>query len=241
MGFSLGNTKLGIEISNTSIPPGDTCNGKTKTCWEECFGFDGHYNSQHVKAAHQRNWEVTKQEDFTKIAVQQLRAMRTDLTRIHAVGDFYKCDPPRAPDAYIKDWLTVVSNMRDMHFFAYTRQWRIPELQKALIKLSHQPNFTLWLSCDRDTGRPPRWSKCKWAYMSVDDRDSPRYKVQIVFRAGSRRVPRKKDDNGNLICPYEQGIKRQVKITCASCGICFNQARQYPPKLSLPVLVPFAG
>jgi hypothetical protein len=75
-----------------------------------------------------------------------------------------------------------------------------------------------------------------WAYMSVSDDDVPRYKVDIVFRAGSRKVPMKKDKAGNRVCPYEQGIKRQVKITCASCGICFKQQRKYVGSSSLPVL-----
>lgn len=239
MGFSLGNIKLGIEISNNSLPPGDTCDGKTEVCWEKCFGMKAHYTSEHVKAAHQANWLHTKTTDFVTDAVMWLRKMRTDLHRIHAVGDFYACEEPRAPNAYIRDWITIIDNLPSMHFFAYTRQWRVPELQDALRELARRDNMTLWLSCDKDTGCPPRWAQCKRAYMSVDDRDSPRYKVQIVFRAGSRRVARKRDDNGYLICPYEQGVKRQVKITCAKCGICFDQQRKY--LYSLPVVITSAG
>lgn len=243
MGFSLGNTKLGVEISNWSLPAGHTCNGKTKVCAKECFGKKGHYHHPSVTQAHFNNWAATENDLFVPLAIENLTRMGTDLTRIHAVGDFYDASEDsegqptgRSPDAYIQDWHAIVTAMPSMYFFAYTRQWRIPTLRKALIRLSRLDNFTLLLSCDKETGRPPKWKHSLWAYMSVSDDDVPKYAVDIVFRAGSRKVPMKHDKGGNLICPYEQGIQRKVKITCASCGICFQQQRKYPMRNSLPVL-----
>lgn len=222
-----GNTKLGDRILSVSLPPELSCDGASEQCLKECFGKKARYHNPMVKLSLKSNYEATHRVDFVETTIEKINKMSSRIGRVHAVGDFYK-NKNGDPTQYIRDWQVIVDEVSHKHFYAYTRSWVVPELRKELRNLGRRQNFTLWMSCDRTMPKPPAyWNEFKRAYMSVSDDDLPAFDVDLVFRAGSRKVARKKDKLGNQICPYEQGIKRKQSITCSTCGICFDQQPVY--------------
>lgn len=216
-----GNTKLGWQIQNFALPAVETC-FPSEACLKECYGTKFRYRSEYVMNLYRRNWDATYEDDFADRMRAELIATKAAVCRIHTVGDFFEAEAPLPPDAYVNLIREIVVTSPRVYFYAYTRSWTHEPLRVALRRLSAEPNFQLWLSTDKTMKAPPKWKHVKRAYMSCSDDDVPRYKVDLVFRAGSKATPMKKDAAGNLVCPYEQGVKRKVSITCSTCGICFN-------------------
>jgi len=93
---------------------------------------------------------------------------------------------------------------------------------KELASLS---NFDMWFSCDRAMGKPPKIRGIRSCYLAENDEDKPRFKVNLVFREKRNTQIKKYGKYASQVCPVEQGIERQAKITCGKCTICFDTAR----------------
>ncbi len=62
-----GNSKLGNDlIWGFSVPARETCPGATEACLKNCYALRLERTREKVLAAHQRNWEASKQPDFVK-------------------------------------------------------------------------------------------------------------------------------------------------------------------------------
>ena len=97
------------------------------------------------------------------------------------------------------------------------------------------------LPSDAETGQPPRVDGVRGvAYMSLSDADLPPYQADVVFRDRSATVIKYTPD-GDLVCPYEQGLKPKTKITCSSCRYCFSTEtrtrREHKGRVPLQVVV----
>lgn len=220
--LTIGNTKLG-NILNWSLPAIETCPGSTTLCRGGCYACRGAYRFHSTQAAHARNLLETYKKTFVSSMTRAVKRAHTTLVRIHASGDFYNV-------AYTQAWREIINNCPDTQFFAYTRSWRrTPEaparLRMEIYKLSRLPNMRVWLSCDAETGRPPRWRRAPHAYMSLHDEDYPDYPVELVFRDKPVTTLRRLGPHQSLICPYEQGWENK-NIKCDACGICFDDRRK---------------
>ncbi len=215
--ISAGNTKLG-QIANFSLRSIETCPGRSKLCEKVCYAAKGLYNMPSVQEVYTANWEFAKSAAFVDRMVQEIEDKRIRLMRIHASGDFKTA-------AYANKWMQIVKRAKHTRFFVYTRSWRVPEIASVLWSMSRLSNMALWLSCDKETGSPPKWHSVRLAYMSTSDEDMPQFPVDLVFRDNDSTPMVRDPVSGTLVCPYEQGIERSVKITCSSCQLCFNKAR----------------
>jgi hypothetical protein len=175
----------------------------------------GHFSWPGVKDAHARNFEATKTNHFVSDVVSELRTRKAEVVRIHVAGDFYSA-------AYCRKWLSIVQQTPDVQYFAYTRSWTIPTILPVLIELGRQPNIVLHWSHDKTMPKPPKVRGIRTAYMSLDDSDVPKYHADIVFREKTDTPLKKAGRYLSIVCPVEQGIERQVKITCESCRLCFT-------------------
>ena len=214
MGLTLGNLKLGLRIWHWSVLPITSCPGRSCLCEEECYACKGHYYSPVVTRALERNLEVAESPDFVGWMKTELRRTCAETVRIHVAGDFRFVRTVRA-------WTKIAKANPDRTFVAYTRSWRVSRLYDALRELAKLPNVLLWFSCDKETGAPPLLPYVKRAYMAVDDDDSPRYKVDLVFRT-QPKTPMRFDRRGNWVCPYDQGLQHKVKVTCSACMKCYE-------------------
>lgn len=226
--LSAGNIKLGL-IANFNLEAGKTCVGKSKLCSRLCYAKKGFFLMPNVKENHERRWEDAKAADFESRMIGEIVSKQLKLVRIHASGDFKTA-------AYANKWLNIITQCKTTVFFLYTRSWRAEDIKSTLWAMSRLPNMRMWLSCDRETGRPPRWRSVRFAYMSENDADMPKFPVDLIFRDQDSTPMIRDPGSGALVCPYEQGVKRQLKVgntgekvelkmSCTLCQLCFNKDR----------------
>lgn len=209
----LGNSKLGLAIWTFSLPAGTTCPGASPICERLCYAKKGRFSFRGVKAFYRRNLSISRGPNFVAKTIREIREKGVQNVRVHTSGDFYSA-------AYTARWRKIVRACPKTTFFAYTRSWRIPDILDELVLLAAEPNFYLWLSCDRDTGEPPVIPKVRRAWMAADDADVPPFPVDLVFR--DKRTTPLKRMRGILVCPTNQKIQRKEKITCTTCRLCFE-------------------
>ena len=205
------NSKLGEGIWTWSIPAGTTCPGATATCLKHCYALSGFFCMPNVYTLLEENLAHTEHPDFETGISSELRLNRVHVCRIHVAGDFYS-------PQYIRRWYRIVMHNPQVRFYAYTRSWRAAELLEVLRPLAELRNMNLFLSADRNTGRPPRVRGAGTCYMMVNDEDRPDYPVDLLFRGKSKTVLKR---DGALVCPVGQGT--DAKITCTSCGLCWKK------------------
>jgi hypothetical protein len=92
----------------------------------------------------------SQQPTFVQNINEQLLRKKVKAVRLHASGDFYS-------KVYIQKWAAITRANPTISFWAYTRSWRIKDLQQPLRELQKQPNFTLYASTDINTQRAPQW------------------------------------------------------------------------------------
>jgi hypothetical protein len=215
-----GNTKLGTTIHSFSLPALDTCPGKSAICVLLCYALRRRYKSGVVRAAHSRNLDEAHEASFAEKMIEEIRSKNPKVVRIHAAGDFFNV-------RYIKAWIKIIKAFPNIVFYAYTRSWILPALLIHLKVMADLPNLDMWFSCDRAMGCPPRIKGIRDCYLAENDEDKPRFKVNLVFREKRNTEIKKYGRYKSQVCPVEQGVSRQVKITCDSCGICFDGANEH--------------
>ena len=193
------------------MPAISTCPGRSALCEDLCYGQKGLYFMPNVVEALALRMELRRETRFVEAIVAQIKAERIRTVRIHAVGDFDYV-------WYVRAWAKIAQASRGTIFCVYTRSWRVARLQPELKKLAKIRNLRVWLSCDRETGAPPRWRGTRRAYMQIDDADIPAFWVDLVFRTDYHHSVIKYV-NGALVCCVENGVTKGV--TCDVCKLCY--------------------
>ncbi len=210
--FRLGNNKLGKSILTWSIPAIKTCPGSTEACRSVCYADTGFFVSRSVSSSHQRNLELSKQDDFVKNAIKDLKSKKSKVVRVHVAGDLYDAE-------YALKWFEIMKACPDKRFFIYTRCWRVPEIEPILRGIAKLSNVRLWYSLDKDTGKPKHIpSGVRLAYMMLSDTDKPRYECTLFFRDNRRGVLKKV--GSGMVCPVENGATPDMN--CEKCKFCFK-------------------
>ncbi len=213
-----GNIKTGKHTLHFSLPAGSTCPNRTELCSKVCYIKNLVAMRPSVKESYDNNMEWISDnglDSFINKINSELIGFRGDY-RIHVSGDFYSVD-------YIYAWIKICESNPQVKFWGYTRSWRDAEKRKALKRLEKLSNVSLWASVDRETARPGRLVGWKRAYLSIDDSDVPKFKVDLVFRNNGSikwKNPVIKI-GGYQVCPLETGRKSyKGKVTCSTCRIC---------------------
>lgn len=210
MPLAPGNSKLGILIHQWSIPAAlaHICVGATELCIDLCYATRGHFRRPGVKNALAANFQSLLRRNFVSHTVLWIRANYVRNVRIHVSGDFHSA-------AAVRKWKQIAKKNPNVRFFAYTRSWRKSDILTELRQFAQLHNVSLWFSCDRQTGVPPRIKNVRRAYLMHDDADRPRYAVDLFFRNKSDTVLKWVD--GTLVCPSENGV---TNTTCSQCQLC---------------------
>jgi hypothetical protein len=130
------NTKLNkskYKIYTFSLPAVKTCPGASH-CIPDCYATRLFFQMPNVKASHSQAHELSKSENFARILIEEINAMRKKPShiRIHPSGDFYSED-------YLNHWLNVASAFPEITFYGYTKSVRIFKNVKG--KRSFPDNF----------------------------------------------------------------------------------------------------
>ena len=215
-----GNGKLGTAIYSWSLPAVTTCPGASPACLKACYAKRGNFVWAAIRERYRRNQKRAHRRCFVERVVREIRQRNIKVVRVHPSGDFYSAN-------YIQKWRNIAKRCPGTVFFAYTRSWRDATLLKELQRLAKLRNFYLWLSCDRSSERPPHMPEARVAFMRVGQEELPAYAIDLVFRTTRDTV--EKRVNGVFVCPTENGVQTQTKITCSKCQLCFS-AKRVPRK-----------
>lgn len=242
-----GNSKLGTKLIYTfSMRPGVayTCPGESSECSKWCYAKKGFLGAMPAALNKQdQNYQLSKSDKFVKEIVAEIKNRKIKVVRIHVVGDFYDND-------YINKWIEIIKECKETKFFAFTRSWNVANLRKTVVKLSKLSNLRMWWSVDRSMPQPKNIpKKTRLAYMQVEDKDCPSYKVDLIFRVKPIRKNIVKRVGQAIVCPVENGV---TKTTCEQCGICWNEQIEKPgasplttaakpQRLALPLLTAIVG
>lgn len=213
-----GNKKLGHRlIWGFTLPSGidAVCPGRTAVCSSQCYSKRVERLRPKVHKAYLRNLQLTKRKDFSKRVYHFLRAHRIRVVRVHCGGDFYSVE-------YTQKWLRIMERSPRARFYFYTRSWRDPPIRTVLEQMATLPNCWAWYSCDRQTGLPesvPPGIRLAWLQVDADDLPPP--SVHLVFRDYRLRKQQVTCNNGTHVCPEQDGIPRQQRVTCETCQWCF--------------------
>jgi len=216
----LDNIKLGAAIHSWSISAGQSCPGATPACLSVCYAMRGRLRMPNVANLYLRNWLFSQTDEFVPWMLAALRTSCVRTLRVHCAGDLYDAE-------YTEKWTEIVSAARTTRFFLYTRSWAVPEMGRAIRKLAKQPNMQLWLSEDVDTGPAPRWNHTRFAWMARNDEEAAMApaRTHLIFR-DKPRTTMKHSPVGVQVCANEIHVPDAPRITCSSCGICFNKPRK---------------
>jgi len=214
------NSKLGL-IWNMSLPAVETCGGMTESCAGEdgkCYVLKLYKRWPTVLASHKNTYaSILQALEYGEDLELPRNVKNGDTYRIHVAGDFF------AP-VYAYAWITLITNNPNVNFFAYTRSWRMTDMEESLKELASLPNMELLLSVDKDTGYPDetKWAGFRTAFMMVNDGDAELVEpnTHIVFRDNRHKVL--KQVNNNLVCPVENGASK-IHTTCDKCQWCFKK------------------
>lgn len=119
--WTKGNSKLKkLGTIGFGIPAYESQNG-FKTCPQAgacagiCYARQGTFTWPVVRAAREYNLALTQKDNFTLLAISDLKRMRNVKTvRIHDSGDFYSQD-------YLNAWIGIALAFPTIRFYAYTK------------------------------------------------------------------------------------------------------------------------
>lgn len=231
------NRKLGRAVYSWSIPPVETCPGRTGLCQSICYARKMASRFTHIRKAWRANLNLSERPDFSDlltsalISIRQIEQKRQGGVesiplRIHVSGDFY------SPE-YIHSWMKALhqANLSNagpvIRPWGYTRIWRVPWLATAVHVYSMYlrtfwPGW-LWCSSDLETGPPPKWAP----EARMIPRPAPATREEL-WKWRLRMV------QDRCICPVidSQLTRRQQTTTCQECGRCWDATRCPSPRHS---------
>lgn len=223
--FSKGNQKIGDEVWGFALPSArrSTCPGSTPACRRECYDKRLEKVRPAMLRRRRENLRLTKMPEFVPTAVALIKARGIRRLRWQVGGDVYSAD-------YARKLLEVMRATRGTRHWLYTRSWRVSEIRPLLEEMAGLRNVRVWYSLDRDTGVPASVAPgVRLCYLQTGHGDLPPEGVTLVFRPQRLRRREAKFAGGALVCPTEQGVRRQVRITCQSCGVCSGESEAPRP------------
>lgn len=115
----------GAYTVNWTLPAIKTC-PQAGLCKTGCYASQGAYKWSPSVKAHERNFELTKQDDFVQLISAELtRRKKIKRVRIHDAGDFYN-------ESYMGKWLMIAARHPDIEFYAYTKMVKMFKIFERL-------------------------------------------------------------------------------------------------------------
>ena len=119
-----GNSTMPRYVGVFNLPVLKTCL-PSRWCEEHCYGLQGRFLWNSVKASHQWRYEQSLKTDFVRKMVAEIRQRRSiTFVRIHITGDFYSRE-------YINKWaiiararpyVTFRTNTKRIDFLEYMKK-----------------------------------------------------------------------------------------------------------------------
>jgi len=135
-------SKASVYTVNFGIPALKTCPMADK-CKAYCYATKGAYAWPVVKAAYERRFQATKQEDFDVRIVEEIaRRPLIEAVRIHDAGDFYNKE-------YLFAWMRIANTMPERTFYFYTKRVSMVKDQHIFMPKNLIPIYSIGGTEDR--------------------------------------------------------------------------------------------
>lgn len=211
-----GNGKLGENIHAWSLPAGGKyCPGSSDLCESVCYARSGRFLLPFVRERLEENYRISRRPGFADRMIREVKRRWVQVCRVHVSGDFYDA-------AYAEAWLKVFRACPRAKFFAYTRSYRVADVEPVLREMSLLRNVRLWYSCDAQTGIPGRVPvNVRVAWMMEDENE--RFEIaDLVFVVRRLRKGAPKRVGLALVCPNERPVDKAKGLNCTTCGKCWK-------------------
>lgn len=198
---SLSNTKLG-KVPSFSLPSVASCPGHTALCASICYAHKVERIYKNAKASYEVNFSAIKDSNFSDALIAELNKLTSkkknpvDTFRFHVSGDI-------ADIKYLYDMVKVIKHFPNVAFYAYTRNWAIPEWRPHLEKLRQLSNMTLFASVDDD---------------HIAQKNLPDSAWRVAYVGDLSLTDIKKYTHANMI----QCVEQTKGTTCDKCQYCFK-------------------
>ena len=207
-----GNGKLGEGIHAWSLPPIETCPGRSDLCERVCYARAGRFRTRSMIERLDSNLTAATNDDFADRVAAEIRRRGVHTLRVHVSGDFFS-------PLYVARWVSIAWRSPRTTLYGYTRSWRDPAVGEALAEFASLENVRLWYSVDSETGLPTVIPNgVRVAYLQADESDTPSggvvFRVRELRRARTERFPLR------LVCPTERESDQGDRATCTSCRRC---------------------
>ena len=111
--------EMGLRVFNFGIPAYKSATGKltcpfADKCVKYCYAQKGAYTWGNVKPAFERRYEISKQDDFVEIMIEEIVKKKVDYLRVHDSGDYYS-------NEYIYKWFAIANALPHVRFYSYTK------------------------------------------------------------------------------------------------------------------------
>ena len=120
---------------NFGIPAYQASNGlitcpNAGHCIKGCYAKSGAYLFSNVAKAFEARLNITFQDNFVTLMLNELSKKKVERLRIHDSGDFYLTDKDGAINSirdanvhthYIDKWISIITLMPHIEFYAYTK------------------------------------------------------------------------------------------------------------------------
>ncbi len=207
-----GNGKLGEGIHAWSLPPVETCPGRSALCERVCYARSGRFRTRSMIERLNNNLTAAMQDDFADRVAAEIRRRGVRTLRVHVSGDFFN-------ENYVDQWANIARRSPRTTLYGYTRSWRDPAVAATLVEFATLKNVRLWYSVDSETGLPTVIPPgVRVAYLQTDQSDTP--SGGVVFRVRELRRERAERFPLRLVCPTERNPSQGDQVTCTSCRRC---------------------
>lgn len=144
-----------MRLFNFTIPALKSQSGKTTCpfagkCTKFCYAQKHAYVWSNVKAAHERNFEATRKDDFVERMNAEIKQRRVEMIRVHDAGDYYS---PK----YLAKWIQIAIHNPNVKFYSYTnsvemiKNANLPENYDIIFSDSGKQDHLIDRSTDRHT------------------------------------------------------------------------------------------
>jgi hypothetical protein len=198
------NTKLG-NIPSFSLPSITSCPGATKECKKVCYAakIERVYKNAakayeiNMNAINDKNFIVSLAEEITKLVTKKKNAPTT--FRWHVSGDIKDIK-------YLNSMQQVMTKFPEVTFYAYTRNWSLPNWGPHLDSIKKLSNFTLFASVDDE---------------HINNGILPGNEWRIAyFGSKTQQEIAMLTNKKTITCPNQ--VNKTKTILCDTCQYCFN-------------------
>lgn len=200
--ISAKNSKLG-NIPSFSLPSISACPGATSECKKICYAAKIERIYKNAAKAYEINMAAIDDPAFVPTLAAEItnlvKKKHTDTFRWNVSGDITNIK-------YLLNMKQIMMHFPNITFYAYTRNWALPNWIPHLENIKKLANFTLLASMDDEHLTKNMFPPPEWRIAYVGNKTVSEFAALV-----NKKV---------IVCPNQ--ANKTKAILCDKCNYCFN-------------------